>query len=139
MRIVHFIGAQKPWYHTFNLDSGCVMGNVTVHESELINGWWKVFAESVLPALNQDTLDRMSVQLVSRKPVVGKQEQMVEVVEQQQVYHEPEKQVITGKVIGGVEVGSEQHQQKWQHGQIEYTGRDAFSNIQAHLDAQLKK
>lgn len=138
MRIVHFIGAQKPWYHTYNLDSGSVMGNVTVHESELINEWWKVFAESVLPALNRDTLDRMSVQLVSRKPVVQELERPVEVAEQQ-AYHEPEPQVVTGKVIGGVEVGSEQHQQKWQHGQIEYTGRDAFSNIQAHLDAQLKK
>ena len=40
---------------------------------------------------------------------------------------------------GGVVVGSNLHQNMWESGQIEYTGRDSFSNIQAHLDAQLKK
>ncbi|RNA33902.1 Glycogenin [Brachionus plicatilis] len=142
VRIVHFIGAQKPWYHSYNLDSGSVMGNVTVHESELINQWWKVFVDNVLPGLNEETVSRMSVQLVSRKPVSVsvpvQQEQVVEAA-QPQAYHEPAPSAPTGKVVGGVEVGSEVHQQKWQHGQIEYTGRDAFSNIQAHLDAQLKK
>lgn len=118
------------------------MGNVTVHESELINQWWKVFVDNVLPGLNEETVSRMSVQLVSRKPVSVsvpvQQEQVVEAA-QPQAYHEPAPSAPTGKVVGGVEVGSEVHQQKWQHGQIEYTGRDAFSNIQAHLDAQLKK
>ena len=46
----------------------------------------------------------------------------------------------TGSVSsGGVVVGSSQHQNLWESGKIEYTGRDSFSNIQAHLDAQLKK
>jgi len=40
---------------------------------------------------------------------------------------------------GGVVIGSNLHQNMWESGQIEYTGRDSFSNIQAHLDAQLKK
>ena len=44
-----------------------------------------------------------------------------------------------GQVSGGVVVGSTQHQTMWEHGQIDYTGRDSFSNIQAHLDAQLPK
>lgn len=116
------------------------MGNVTVHESDLINQWWKVFADRVLPGLNQETLSRMSVQLVSRKPLVAQPERQVSEPAAPQVYHEQAAPaVLTGQVVGGVEVGSELHQQKWQHGQIEYTGRDAFSNIQAHLDAQLKK
>lgn len=38
-----------------------------------------------------------------------------------------------------VVIGSNQHQNLWESGKIEYTGRDSFSNIQAHLDAQLKK
>ena len=40
---------------------------------------------------------------------------------------------------GGVVIGSNQHQNLWEQGQIEYTGRDSFSNIQAHIDSQLKK
>jgi len=38
-----------------------------------------------------------------------------------------------------VVIGSNQHQNLWESGKIEYTGRDSFSNIQAHLDAQLNK
>jgi hypothetical protein len=36
-------------------------------------------------------------------------------------------------------IGSNQHQSLWEQGQIDFTGRDSFSNIQAHLDAQLNK
>jgi hypothetical protein len=46
----------------------------------------------------------------------------------------------TGQVSsGGVVVGSNQHQNLWESGNVEYQGRDSFSNIQAHLDSQLKK
>ena len=45
----------------------------------------------------------------------------------------------TAQSSGGIVLGSDQHQTMWESGQIEYTGRDSFSNIQAHLDAQLKK
>ena len=46
----------------------------------------------------------------------------------------------TGSVThDGVVIGSDQHKNLWEKGQIEYTGRDSFSNIQAHLDTQLNK
>ena len=38
----------------------------------------------------------------------------------------------------GVLVGSNEHQGLWERGQIEYQGRDAFSNIEAFLDSKLK-
>jgi len=38
-----------------------------------------------------------------------------------------------------VQIGSDEHKDLWQSGNIEYTGRDSFSNIQAHLDANLPK
>lgn len=41
--------------------------------------------------------------------------------------------------VDTVVIGSEQHENLWKTGKIEYTGRDSFSNIQAHLDSQLKK
>jgi len=144
VKVVHFIGAQKPWYHTFNLDTQSVMGNVSIHEADLVNQWWGVFAQSVLPRLNNETKSRMSVQLVSRTPLPQQQSQ--EVQQEAQGYHQEQAQTqqqpqvyATGNVVGGVEIGSDVHKQKWEHGQIEYTGRDAFANIQAHLDAQLKK
>jgi hypothetical protein len=35
-------------------------------------------------------------------------------------------------------IGSPQHKSLWEQGEIDYTGRDSFANIQAHLDAKIK-
>lgn len=56
VKIVHFIGAQKPWYYSYNLDTHTVVGNVTVHECEHLNQWWSIFTQSVLNSLNQHTV-----------------------------------------------------------------------------------
>lgn len=44
-----------------------------------------------------------------------------------------------GASSGGIVIGSDQHKNLFEHGQIEYQGRDSFSNIQAHLDSKLNK
>ena len=60
-------------------------------------------------------------------------------VEQQQ-QQQASNVYATGSVThDGVVIGSDQHKNLWEKGQIEYTGRDSFSNIQAHLDTQLNK
>ncbi len=61
-------------------------------------------------------------------------------VEQQQQQQQASNVYATGSVThDGVVIGSDQHKNLWEKGQIEYTGRDSFSNIQAHLDTQLNK
>lgn len=46
----------------------------------------------------------------------------------------------TGSVTeSGLVIGSDQHKDLWERGEIEYTGRDSMSNILAHLDTQIKK
>lgn len=57
IKIVHFIGAQKPWYYSYNLDTQTVVGNVTVYETEHLNSWWTVFVDHVLPGLNNETVN----------------------------------------------------------------------------------
>lgn len=56
VKIVHFIGAQKPWYYSYNLDTQTVTGNVTVYEVEHLNQWWHLFVSDVLPSLNNETV-----------------------------------------------------------------------------------
>jgi hypothetical protein len=79
---------------------------------------------------------RLSTQLIQR---------MVEVQPQQGQYHSSESwshgqsQQHGHSGQSDIVIGSNQHQNLWESGKIEYTGRDSFSNIQAHLDAQLKK
>ena len=38
-----------------------------------------------------------------------------------------------------VVLGSNQHQSLWEHGQIDYTGRDSFANILSYLNSNLDK
>jgi hypothetical protein len=49
---VHFIGAQKPWYYRYNLDTNTLVGNVTNQERDHLSVWWNLFVESVLPKLS---------------------------------------------------------------------------------------
>ena len=49
---MHFIGAQKPWYYRYNLDTNTLVGNATNQEKEHLGVWWNVFVETVLPRLS---------------------------------------------------------------------------------------
>lgn len=136
IKIVHFIGAQKPWYYSYNLDTQTVVGNVTVYETEHLNSWWSVFVDHVLPGLNNETRYRLSTQLIQKEVHTGLGDHSAQ-------YGQTGHHAVEGHSgehsSGGVVIGSDQHKNLWEHGQIEYTGRDSFSNIQAHLDSQLKK
>lgn len=56
--------------------------------------------------------------------------------------------IITAEPEGGASSGSKdpeelrremmRHMQDWESGNIDYMGRDSFSNIQAHLDQMMK-
>jgi hypothetical protein len=56
VKIVHFIGAQKPWYYSYDLSRQTVLGNVTNYESEHLNIWWSQFVRSVLDRLDTETV-----------------------------------------------------------------------------------
>lgn len=137
VKIVHFIGAQKPWYYTFNTETQAVIGPSGVYESEYLVQWWTLFMKFIYPKLDEEIKNRLGVQIVVK---AGQQTY-------QQNWHQtsPDQPQQSGEQgapsssSGGVVIGSNQHQNLWEQGQIEYTGRDSFSNIQAHIDSQLKK
>jgi len=144
VKIVHFIGAQKPWYYTYNLDTHSVVGNAQLTEVHHLSKWWSTFVQFVLPRLDSLTRDKINVQLVRSGSSSGSflardgSYHAVGSAQAEQGHHH-QHQYATGSVSsGGVIVGSEQHQTLWEQGKIEYTGRDSFNNIQAHLDSQIK-
>ena len=139
VKIVHFIGAQKPWYYTYNLDTHTVTGNVQSYEVDHLNVWWHLFAAHVLPGLNNETRFRMGTQLVSKQVQSQQPEQRWNQTVQSGGENYQHQQGSSGQSSGGVEVGSAHHQSLWEQGHIDYTGRDSFSNIQAHLDSQIPK
>jgi len=139
VKIVHFIGAQKPWYYSYNVDTGAVLGNVQTQESNLLNRWWSTFVANVLPRIDEETRNRLSVQLIrsSNQSSTGSQWQGANASSGNWQGSSQGSGAPSGG--SGVVIGSDQHQNLWEQGKIEYTGRDSFSNIKAHLDAQLQK
>jgi len=157
IKIVHFIGANKPWYLRYNADNNTIVGNVNQNELTHLTQWWSVFTSSVLTRLDDETRTRINQQIIrtnqsnQHHPQQFHHQQQsfapqssVESsntnVEQQQQQQQASNVYATGSVThDGVVIGSDQHKNLWEKGQIEYTGRDSFSNIQAHLDTQLNK
>lgn len=156
VKIVHFIGAQKPWYFSYNVDQSRVLGNVQDGQSEHLGGWWSLFVERVLNDLPSTTKSLVSGQIVSSSS--GGQSGQVQQAGASGAHsashtsfhgqgssgHGDHGSHGSGSGQGksgdsGVVVGSNQHQNLWESGAIEYQGRDSFQNIQAHLDSQLKK
>lgn len=138
IKIVHFIGAQKPWYYSYNLDTQTVTGNVTVYEVEHLNLWWHLFVSDVLPSLNNETRYKLSTQLIQKEgsATTFTQQQLGQWSGQGGEHHGGDSGAASS---GGIVIGSDLHKNLFEHGQIEYQGRDSFSNIQAHLDSQLNK
>jgi len=144
VKIVHFIGNQKPWYYRYNVDTHSVISAGGTTDLTLANKWWSTFVSMVLPKLNGEIRDRVASQLVhnggsshsSSHPAASGNAGSSSSAQQ----FGSDEAFATGSVSsGGIVVGSDQHQTLWERGQIEYKGRDSFSNIQAHLDKSIDK
>jgi len=142
VKVVHFIGNQKPWYYRYNVDTGSVSGNHN-QSGDMANRWWATFVHHVLPNLSGEIKDRVCSQLVRSGESSSSSSSTAAASSTGGFcaggfFEAPH--YVTGSVSsGGVVVGSDQHQSLWERGQIEYKGRDSFENIQAHLDAKIEK
>jgi glycogenin glucosyltransferase len=138
IRIVHFIGANKPWKCMYDLDGHRVQDQGP-YESEHLNQWWSVFANQLLSSLDDHTRTvhlrlRQSptrIESASSNQSAGHSDSYAptQMSHQHHHHHTP--------ASDGVVIGSEQHQNLFQSGQVDYTGRDSFSNIQAFMDSKL--
>lgn len=53
VKIVHFIGAIKPWHHPYNTATGTVTPlSEGGHSQEYLQMWWNIFMEMVQPFLD---------------------------------------------------------------------------------------
>lgn len=52
-KVVHFLGATKPWQYKYNPQTGSVLeqscGPVPLHELSFLNQWWATYHRGVLP------------------------------------------------------------------------------------------
>lgn len=109
VRVVHFIGAAKPWHQTYNPTTGEVISSAPEHNTEFLQRWWKLFISSVQPVLATragapDLCEKMSSIRISS----------------------------TGQVVSATDDPARQY--AWEQGEIDYLGVDKFENIQKRLD-----
>ncbi|XP_025078849.1 glycogenin-1-like isoform X4 [Pomacea canaliculata] len=118
IKIVHFIGAIKPWHHPYNTVTRTVTTlPETYHSQEFLQYWWDIFIESVHPHLDplvQKEEGGLVGELAQMKIVAG-----------------------TGDVPSATLLGNRERRLAWERGQADYLGSDRFENIQKKLDQKL--
>jgi len=117
VRVIHFIGANKPWHQTYNPSTGEVGGAAPEYSQEFLQSWWKTFVSHVQPILvaKADSSSGKGGDLSSLLSVI--------------------RITQTGQVAAAADDPTRQF--AWEQGQIDYLGVDKFENIQKQLDASM--
>ncbi|XP_042870378.1 glycogenin-1-like isoform X1 [Penaeus japonicus] len=117
-KLVHFLGATKPWHYRYDSSSGTVQtGPGYQHLAPYLNSWWAIYTRLVKP-----NVPEMDVQ------------KAVEV-------KTPVETIQIAQQISGMHIGAESLQEgqaRWERGEPDYLGRDSFANIQAYIDTKIK-
>ncbi|XP_014662913.1 PREDICTED: glycogenin-1-like isoform X2 [Priapulus caudatus] len=119
VKVVHFLGSRKPWHYRFNAQSKNVEHSDGAYAGELLQQWWNVFACHVQPKLDPWVVE----QCISEDSRVAPVESGLSHLNLSED---------TG--LSSAQHSGEPDREAWEHGQVDYLGADAFSNIQSHLD-----
>jgi len=106
VKVCHFLGALKPWHHTFDDFSGKVqpIGN-NYHVTSFLQLWWNIYRTELFPHLSHQ--------------------------QQEMVHSQPAAAPV---IAPGIPVGTIEHRTAFESGDIDVTGRDSFDNILQHLN-----
>ncbi|KAM9340816.1 glycogenin-1-like isoform 2-T2 [Symphorus nematophorus] len=129
-KVVHFLGKEKPWSHSYDAQRGEVKGHSLSPEPSQLHPdyllmWWQLYAKSVMPVLQQAYGD---TPFNSGFVEANEDAKLHEDGREQPVHFAPPPK----------KVSSEERKQRWEAGQIDYMGDDSFANIERKLDSFLK-
>jgi len=119
VRVIHFLGSLKPWMYGYDVQTNTVSapsGHQSLQQLDHVQKWWQIFTTKVQPQLSAEcagiagSLARLSISSSS-----------------------------SGASASGGAAAPDPLVQKaeWEHGQIDYMGRDSFDNIQKKLDESI--
>jgi glycogenin glucosyltransferase len=104
IKVVHFIGAVKPWLHMYDRSTHQVRLQLDPgHQAGYLQQWWDIFMQDVEPCLAPQAPSKEGPNLISGATYTP----------------------------GG---DDSERQYSWEEGEIDYMGRDAFTNIKQKLD-----
>uniref|UniRef100_A0A665VN69 glycogenin glucosyltransferase n=2 Tax=Echeneis naucrates TaxID=173247 RepID=A0A665VN69_ECHNA len=144
-KVVHFLGKTKPWNYSYDPQKGEVRDHAALPDSchlhpDYLLTWWQVYAKFVLPLLQQaygdkpftsgfvEASENVSVGVAAAKPGDDVREQPADSAPPPTPPPPRPAQNLS----------SEERKQRWEAGQIDYLGDDAFANIKRKLDSFLK-
>jgi len=111
VKIVHFLGAVKPWMQFYNAETGRVQPD-SPHCYEHLQLWWDTFMKHVQPYLSEEC-----------RGLAG----------------ELSKLHLGTSSGSAFSASSEARRFAWERGQIDYMGVDAFSNIEKKLESAINE
>jgi len=121
VKIVHFIGASKPWHVQFDSAGRPLSPQGEEHSNKHLTYWWQIFHSDVRgkqdpsqPAGNYSTLTHMT----------GHQQHMGP-------SHDPEA------AASGAAGGGGDQRERWEVGQPDYMGSASFDNILRKIDSTM--
>ncbi|XP_072886307.1 glycogenin-1-like [Hemitrygon akajei] len=126
VKVVHFLGLTKPWHHTYSVETkSAVQESMSPMDSTFINflnTWWDIYTTSILPLLTQENGEKRETQKLP------------------QTVKEEITDSFLALSLGSEPVDPDQAQDwcRWEEGNMDYMGKDAFANIQKKLDKFLK-
>jgi len=114
VKIIHFIGAAKPWKTCFDGSGEAVLGSVAKHTSSHLLLWWQIFSTEVKPALakNVGGPGRASVQCMMSG--------------------------MSSTYCSPPPPPPQDTRDSWEAGKPDYNGTASFSNIMEKMDQTLK-
>ncbi|XP_076827186.1 glycogenin-1b [Brachyhypopomus gauderio] len=120
-KVVHFLGKTKPWSYTYDPKKKTVKGNVaeaSTHPTFLLE-WWSLYSSCVVPMLHHEHGDQPFDYGCSSC--------------EEEVLQAPPPTLPIPPTLSSAE-----RKQRWEQGQADYLGTDAFDNIEKKLAAFLK-
>jgi len=120
VKIVHFIGATKPWLVSFDEAGDAKIGDTERHSHDHLRLWWQIFNNSVRPELNKTVVTNQSVNLVCMETVTSS------------AYMDSPPAPVPISAVTDT-------RQSWECGSPDYMGSASFENILKKIDSTIKE
>jgi len=112
VKIIHFIGAAKPWKTCFDGSGEAILSSTAKHTSSHLQLWWQIFSTEVKPALAKNVVGKSSVQCMMSG--------------------------MSSTYCSTPPPPPQDSRDSWEAGKPDYTGTASFSNIMEKMDKTMK-
>jgi len=128
VKIVHFIGASKPWLARFDEHGEASLGSTEKHTANYLRLWWQIFSNEV-----KATVSNQYVECAEISGMTSAMPECLGTVTMGEAYSHPPPPPPqdNSESRGNLEVIK---RQSWEEGRPDFEGTASFDNIKAKID-----